>query len=269
MKKAFTPIILTLLLFLVTGSTLAQTGKAALTGVWKYEWEGWEGIAILSPTHFIWLLTAENRQEFNSSAPSVAEKAKAFDALIAAGGTWELVSDNQAKATASFSINPETKKTPTIWDFEREGDMLISWIINPDGSRQDTPIRCRKLADWGVPSEVSMFHGVWEYVGQNGLYLQAGSYGAWIIVNGPQVNPSTDEGKAKNFDGIHCSVAVGTHLADNRHIWNILHSWDIRQEKAAYFTDCEMPNPDLVNMWFVDAKGKQLGEKWQVRRVGR
>ena len=268
MKKTTAIIALAITLFLLAGSAFAQTGKEALTGVWKYEWEGWEGIAILSPTHFIWLLSAETRQEFASRTPSVADKAKAFDALIAEAGTWELVSDNRAKATKSFAINPEAKKTPTVWDFERTGDEFTAWIIQPDGSR-GAPIGCRKLNDWGTPSEVSMFHGVWEYVGQNGLYLQAGSYGAWIIVNGPQSDPSTDEGKAKNFDGIHCSVAVGTHLSDNRHIWNIIHSWDIRQEKAAYFSDCEMPNPDLVSMWMVDAHGKQVGEKWQVRRIGR
>lgn len=262
-------LLMTCFFFLVNVSVVAQTGKDALTGVWKYEWSGWGGIAIMSPTHFIWLLSTENRQNFSNANPSVGEKAKAFDALIADAGTWELVSGTRAKATKLISVNPEALKTPTVWDFERDGEYLVAWIIQADGSRSETPIKSRKMADWGAPGEVDQFNGVWEYVGQNGLYLQAGSYGGWILLNGPQTDSPSEEGKAKNFDVFNCSVAVGTHLGGQRHIWNILHSWDVRQEKAAYFTDCEITSPELFNMWFVDARGKQIGEKWQVRRIGR
>ncbi|MBI5913919.1 MAG: hypothetical protein HY842_00960 [Bacteroidetes bacterium] len=112
MKKLTTIIALALTLFLLAREAFAQTGKGSQTGAWKYEWEGWEGIAIISPTHFIWLLSGENRQEFTSPTPSVSEKARAFDALIAAAGTWELVSENRAKATSLFVANPEAKKVP-------------------------------------------------------------------------------------------------------------------------------------------------------------
>lgn len=263
MKKLTAYLLIICTFLLVTVSAVAQTG------VWKYEWAGWEGIAILSPTHFIWLLSTESRQNFTNANPSVVEKAKAFEALIAEAGTWELVTGTRAKATKLFSINPQTLKTPTVWDFERDGDYLVAWIIQADGSRSTTPIKSRKLADWGAPSEVNQFNGVWEYVGQNGLYLQAGSYGGWILVNGPQTDTSTEEGKAKNFDVTNCSVAVGTHLGGQRHIWNLIHSWDVRHEKTAFFTNCEFAGPDLFNMWAMDARGKQVGEKWQVRRVGR
>ncbi|MBI5913920.1 MAG: hypothetical protein HY842_00965 [Bacteroidetes bacterium] len=147
--------------------------------------------------------------------------------------------------------------------------MLIAWIINPDGSRRDTPIKSRKLADWGVPGDISMFHGVWEYVGQNGIYLQAGNYGAWFILNGVQPDASTDEGKSQNFDAVNSSVVIGTPISGNRQVWNILHSKDIRYEKGVVFTTCEFSNPDLFKMWHVDPMGNKAGEGWQVKRIGR
>lgn len=268
MKTIIIKITATLILFLLAGNAFAQNGKAALTGVWKYEWEGWEGIAIISPSHFIWLLTGENRQAFASPTPSASEKAKSYDALITEAGTWELESDKRVKTTRLYASNPDMKKTPFFWDFERAGSAMTAWIIQPDGSR-GAPIKSRKLADWSASGNISMFHGVWEYVGQYGMYLQAGNYGAWFILNGAQSEASTDEGKAKNFDALNSSVAVGTHLGGNRYVWNVIHSKDPRNEKDAYFTDCDMSNPDMFKMWFIDAMGTKVGGEWQVKRIGR
>jgi hypothetical protein len=116
---------------------------------------------------------------------------------------------------------------------------------------------------------MAMLNGVWEYAGQKGLYLQAGNYGAWIIQNGEQPNESTDEDKAKNFDVINSSAVIGTQVSGYRHVWNIIHSKDSRNEKDAYFTNCEMPDPGTCSMWFINSNGVQVGDKWQVKRIGK
>jgi hypothetical protein len=268
MKKITTIIALAFTFYPLAGDLCAQASKASLAGVWKYEREGWEGIAIFSPTHFIWVITDKNRQKFTSEAPAVSEKARAYEAINAATGTWELESNSRAKSTFLYASNPDRKGNFVRYDFELVGDEFTYWIIQPDGSRGFSG-KYRKLADWGASSNISMLNGVWEYTGQNGMYLQAGNYGAWLIQNEEQPNASTDEGKAKNFDVINSSAVIGTHIEGNRHVWNIVHSKDVRNEKDVYFTNCEMINPETCSMWFINSKGVQVGDKWQVKRIGK
>jgi hypothetical protein len=268
MKKIFAIITIIFILFAPGGEALAQSKKSSLTGVWKYELEGWEGMAIISPTHFIWLLTDKNRKPFSSATPTVSEKASAYEAINVAFGTWELETDSRGKNKILYASNPDTKGGFVRYDFEMKGDNFNYWVIQPDGSRS-APGKCRKLAEWNAPSEISKFNGVWEYIGYNGMYIQSGNYCAWFIQNGSQSDIATEEGKAKNFDAVNSSVLVATRLKGDHDVWNVIHSADPRNEKASYFTNSEAKKPDLIGVWMIDAMGEQVGEKWQVKRIGR
>lgn len=264
MKKPMHYLVLWMLM--MSSGLQAQNNPSSFTGVWKYEWEGWEGIAIISPTHFIWLLTGANRPTSVSTPPSATEKVKIYNEILVSAGSYEFLSANRVKATRRFSINPEDLKSPLIWDFDRSGHMLTSWIIQADGSRGDA-IRCRKLADWGGSSEIASLQGVWEYTGQNGIYLQAGNYGAWIILNGTLADPATDQGKAQNIDAMNASVVIGTQLSDRHYIWNIIHSVYPHWEKEALFTGFEMTDADSFQMWTEDGAGNKNGPGWKVQRI--
>jgi hypothetical protein len=268
MKKITSIIAIAVAMFLLAGGVLAQPKKASLTGVWKYELDGWEGMCIFSPTHFIWVLTDKNRQPFTNPTPTISQKAIAYEAINAAAGTWELESDSRGKNTLLYTSNPHLKGNFVRYDFELVGNEFNYWVIQPDGSRGASG-KCRKLADWNAQGDISIFNGVWEYIGLNGLYFQSGNYGAWFILNGAQSDISGEEGKAKNFDAVNSSMVFATRLKGNQDVWNVVYSADVRNEKESYFTDSEVKNSDLFGIWFIDAKGAQVGGKWQVKRIGR
>jgi hypothetical protein len=268
MKKITSIIAMAIVLFLLARDILAQTQKASLTGVWKYELDGWEGMAIFSPTHFIWVLTDKTRQPFTNQTPTIPQKAKAYEAINSASGTWELELDNRGKNKIMYASDPRSIGHFVRYDFEMVGNEFNYWVIQPDGSR-GAPGKCRKLADWNASSDINMFNGVWEYIGQKGLYLQAGNYGAWYIQNGMQPETGSDEGKAKNFDAVNSSVALATNQGGNRQVWNVLHSSNAWNEKNAIFTTSEFTNQDLLKMWLVDPMSKKIGEGFQLKRIGK
>ncbi len=269
MKKPIHYLALAAILFLLAESTGAQTGKEALTGVWKYQLDTQEGIAIISPTHLIWLLTNKNRQPFSGATPSVSEKAEAYEAVIAAVATWEMESENRAKATYIYVSPVNGMGTSLRWDFERSGDELTYWVIQPDGSR-GAPGKSRKMADWDAAAGVPEFNGVWRYEEPfNGMFIHSGSYGAWLMWNEPRpgAETPTEEEKAKIFETFSCTAGIGVPAGTGRQIWSILHASNIRDEKQSLFITSEKPAENQIAVWFIDPAGEQVGEKFRVRRV--
>jgi hypothetical protein len=107
----------------------------SLAGTYVYELEGEEGMAILTETHFIWLLNSKTRKPFKGEKPTESELADAFRSLTADGGTYSFTGPSRAKIHRLFSSVPNWVGTEFEFEYEFDGDVMKYWIIQPDGSR--------------------------------------------------------------------------------------------------------------------------------------
>jgi len=80
MKNAFK--LLTFFFFIVESFGLTGQGvPESLTGVWKYEIDGLEGMAIISPTHVAWLVVKNNRPNLNGQTLAPLDKVQAYQSI--------------------------------------------------------------------------------------------------------------------------------------------------------------------------------------------
>lgn len=108
---------------------------ASTAGTYLYELEDWEGLAVLTETHFTWLLSRKGRSPFQGEQPTDAEKAVAFDGAFAEAGTYHHVGPSRITGVRLFSTNPNLVGTQITWEYEVEGDLHRYWVLQPDGSR--------------------------------------------------------------------------------------------------------------------------------------
>lgn len=262
MKKS----ILLLTLVLVLGFTLlSQSPPAEVLGVWKYQLETQEGMSIVTPTHFIWVITAKNRSDFQAENPSIAEKVKAYDAMNVAAGTVTYLGNKKIKFTYTHHSTPQLVGTSFEWTYEKEGDLLQFWIIQDDGSK-GPQMQSKRLSDWGVSEDCSEFNGVWAYEEWNGLYIQCRNYGLWLINSQPIDKVTTDEEKVTAFDRIGGSAAISDCLGAGRGVWNVIHDSDIRYEKVAIGLVTEALSTDRLKCYRLKANGQASDVTWRLKR---
>lgn len=262
MKKS----ILLLTLVLVSGFTLlSQSPPAEVLGVWKYQLENQERMSIVTPTHFIWVITAKNRSDLQEENPSLAEKIKAYDAMNVAAGTVTYLDNKKIKFTYTHHSIPQFVGTSFEWTYEKEGDFLQFWIIQDDGSK-GPQMQSKKLSDWEVSEDCSEFNGVWTYEEWNGLYIQCRNYGLWLINSQPMDKVTTDEEKATAFDRIGGSAAISDCLGAHRGVWIVIHDSDIRYEKVAIGLVTEVLSPDRLKCYRLKANGQASDVIWHLKR---
>ena len=202
-------VILILASLFLLSQVYAQEIPKALIGAWKYQLEDVEGMAIISPSHFIWVIYAKDRSSFFKSELIDSEKAKAFAATNVGGGTHQSVGDNRIKVTFTHHTRPQMEWTSFEYVYaDADGDLMDYWVIQEDGSKGPL-MQSKKLADWGAKRSCSGFEGVWEFEEWDGLYLQCGNYGLWTINFQNMDKVSSEEERAKAFGTFNGTVAIG------------------------------------------------------------
>lgn len=258
---------LLLALFLAANMTLlAQSPPAEVLGVWKYQLENREGMSIVTPTHFIWIINHKNRSEDHKEERSQAEQIKAYDAMNVAAGTVAYLGNKKMKFTFSHHSSPQLVGSSFEWTYEKEGDLLQFWIMQDDGSK-GPGMQSKKLSDWEVGGDCSAFNGVWAYEEWNGLYIQCRNYGLWLINSQAIAKVTTDEEKVKAFANIGGSAALSDCLANNKGIWNVIHDSDVRSEKESIGLLTETLSPDRIKCYRLDANGQTTDINWHLKRL--
>ncbi|NET32487.1 MAG: hypothetical protein F6K19_10820 [Cyanothece sp. SIO1E1] len=212
-----------------------QSLPKEVLGVYKYHLEGQEGLSIISPTHFIWIMLDKNRSYSSMDQLSSAEKAKAYDAMNLAGGTHSYLGNQRVKFTFSIHSSPQAIGSSFEWTYAFDDDLVSFWIMQEDGSKGPL-MQSRKLADWNAAGLCSDLNGAWAYEEFKGLYLQCGNYAAWTIHFQELSQVSTAEEKAKAFDVIDGKVAIGDCQANGKTFWNIVHASKISEENITLGT---------------------------------
>ncbi len=255
-------------LLFITNLVQAQSSCETLFGVWKYETEGIEGMNILTPGHYIWVLNQKKRLDFELSDATAQDKAAAFDAMTISAGTWSC-EGNRGTVVQQFTKDPKQVGTSFSFDFKIIGDKGNYWVIDSAGNRAPQGV-ARKVADWGEASSCSKLNGVWAYEGLNGMYIQSGIYGAWIIVDKDQASMGTDIatniGKARAFEALDAYYAIGDCKGDHRCHWIILHSSNPAMEKQVLYTELQIQKNTFSGR-FIDTDRKLVGEKWRMKRL--
>lgn len=203
--------------------SVAQSLPKEVLGVYKYHLEGQEGLSIISPTHFIWVMLDKDRPHPSKDQLTTAEKAKAYDAMNLAGGTHAYLGDRRVKFTFTIHSSPQAIGSSFDWTYAVDGDLVSFWIIQEDGSKGPR-MQSRKLADWDAPGLCSDLNGAWAYEEFKGLYLQCGNYAVWTIHFEELSQVSTEEEKAKAFDVFDGKAAIGDCQANGKTFWNIVHA---------------------------------------------
>ncbi len=256
-----------ILLSLVTNMTLlAQSPPAEVLGVWKYQLENQEGMSIVTPTHFIWIINQKNRSEFVKEELSLAEQIKAYEAMNVAAGTVTYLGDKRIKMTYTHHSTPQLVGTSFVWTYEKKGDLLQFWILQKDGTK-GPQMQSKKLSDWEVGGDCSAFNGVWAYEEWNGLYIQCRNYGLWLINSQAMDKVTTDEEKVKAFANISGSAAISDCLGKGRGFWNVIHGTDIRFEKEAIGLRTEKLSPSRIKCYRLGAKGQTTDISWHLKRL--
>lgn len=268
MKRTFTSIILVLLTSLCL-QLHAQSPSSDITGVYRYLLEDAEGMGIVTPTHFIWVLADKDRHHFANSEPTEAEKISAFEAQNVAAGTWRFSGNQQATFTFTHHYNANQLGQSFTWEYEREGDLYRYWILGEDGSRGPLQ-QSRRVASWNAKGSCDAFNGVWEYQDRfTGIYIQSGGYGAWMIMPDKSMGLSTPEGKAKAFDGLNAKFVMGDCSKTDKQFWTVLHAADLREEKLTIGSTSKELKPDLFEWDLLNQTGKPIGALWQTRRIAK
>ena len=107
----------------------------SIAGTYEYVLDDREGIAVLTETHFGWIVTEKNRSSFSSESPTDAEKADAFSSTIAGAGTHKLVGPSRVTAKWLYNVNPSAVGKEFTWEYEQDGDTMKYWVLQEDGSR--------------------------------------------------------------------------------------------------------------------------------------
>ncbi len=256
--------------FLLMASTFvlqAQTPCESLYGVWKYETEGLEGMNILTPGHYIWILNEKDRPHFQNN-PSMQEKAEAFDKMTISAGTWTCDGE-RATVTPQFAQDPDEIGTSFSFDFHIIGDKGDYWVIDPEGERLPKGV-ARRVADWEEDSPCSKLNGVWTYEGLNGMYIQSGTYGAWVVADPDQAQLASDletpPGKARAFQAIEGYFALSDCKGDHRCHWTIVHSSNPAMEKQILYTELQVRKSSFSGR-YIDTDRRLVGDEWRMRRV--
>ena len=271
MKNAFTLLIFFYFIVLSYGMN-GQGIPKELTGVWKYETEGLEGITIISPTHAAWILTKNNRPNLNGQALTTEDKIKAYNSIQNIGILTQKTEGTvggtkRCASTYLYSNDPSRVGQSFSWEYEKKGDYFNYWIIQPDGSRGYQG-KARKLADWDAKVEWSKLNGLWKYSGPyTGYYMHSGNYGLWLIINDPNLQVATDEGKAHAFDVINSAAALVQNVDNHKQVWRVLHAYDENMENQSIYTGMKAITPDLYEVWYDDGFGKPTGTGWAIQRV--
>jgi len=248
---------------------IGQGVPGELTGVWKYQIEGLEGISIISPTHSAWILTKADRPNLHGKVLNNEEKVNAYNAVgsISILSQKKVPGNKRIASTHLLSNDPSRVGQSFSWDFEINGNFLAYWVIQSDGTRGYNG-KARKLASWNAKTDWSKLNGLWKYINLGtGYYMHCGNYGLWLIINDPLLKVTTDEGKAHAYDMINSSAALVQNV-DNRHqVWHVLHSFNENQENQSIYSGMKAINPDLYDVWMDDGHGKANDSKWQIQRV--
>lgn len=255
-----------ILLFL-SPALLAQNTCEDLIGVWQYENVGRKGIYIMSPTHYIAITVNDSRIPFKGGEPTQAEKAAAFEALNFVAGTWTC-SGNQGVLHLDYAAIPELTGTSITYDYELIGNVEHYWVIQPDGSRGPLG-KGRKIAEWEEVSQCSNISGVWDHLDLNGLFIQAGPYAAWVIVDEDQATLAADvesvQGKAQAYDAVSASFAVSTCRPEGK-TDHILLSTDPGLEGLIRAVDLEWQQ-DHIRGWVLNPNGSRIGDGLRIAPV--
>lgn len=261
MKKLILPV---LLLTLAVGM-LAQPLPKEILGVYKYQLEDQEGLSIISPTHFIWVIYDKNRVSNSKASMSLADKVKAYNANNAAGGTHSYLGEKQVEFTFSIHSTPQNVGNSFVWTYEKKGDLLHFWILSEDGTKGPL-MKSKKIADWNAPGLCSDLNGTWTYEEWSGLYLQCGNYGVWTIHFQDLDQVNTDEEKAKAFDVFNGTAAIGDCKEGGKAFWNVIHAWQVQNEGQSIGTQSQ--NLKDKSKWFLlNANGKEDGLSWHITRT--
>lgn len=266
MKNSLTTT-LSSILICVTLTSLAQNKASEITGVYQYLLDDRVGIAIISPTHFAWMLTDKDRQTFQDDMPSMEEKSKAYLSQNAAAGTWTFTSNNRIQNTFTHHFNPKAIGNSFEYEFERvAGDLLSFWVLDAEGKR-GPKLQSKKIAEWNAKGSCSTYNGVWSYEGWNGISINSGAYIIWVIHTELVPDLSTDEHKAQAFDNLNgCAVIADCSYAD-KHFWTIIHSSDSRREKTRASTVLLSASEKQLQLDFINQKGEAIGRPWTMNRL--
>lgn len=254
-----------LFITLLLGSVLsAQSLPKEVLGVYKYHLDDQEGISIVSPTHFIWIMLDKDRSHQSKNQLTMAEKAKAYDAMNLAGGTHTYLGNNRVKFTFSIHSDPQAINSSFEWTYSFDGDLASFWIMQEDGSKGPL-MQSRKLADWDAPGLCADLNGAWAYEEFHGLYLQCGDYAVWTIHFEKLAKVSSEEEKAKAFDVMDGKAAIGDCQADGKTFWNIVHASKDYDENITLGTRFEKLGKGRSKWFMLGPNGAPDGLSWHLR----
>lgn len=107
----------------------------SIVGTYIYSLEDREGMCIFTKTHFLWLLSDKKRSSFQGAEPSEPEKAIAWMAANADGGTYKYVGPSRITIHRLFSTDPGLVGKEFTFEYEFDKDICSYWILQADGSR--------------------------------------------------------------------------------------------------------------------------------------
>lgn len=95
-----------------------------LEGVWKGGPPGFDGITIMTATHYCSFFEATNRTRFEGDKPTEAEAAAAFHTMVAGAGTYR-VSGSTVTLGYEYDRPPHrVPKGPQRYEYSIDGDTL-------------------------------------------------------------------------------------------------------------------------------------------------
>ncbi len=107
---------------------------AKLAGVWELLSDTFEGMAIMTESHFCEVITFKDRESYAGSEPSEAEAAELYRKIgRAAAGTYE-VADGEGTELHLFSEDPTRVGDSVRFGYAVDDTSCSFWQIQPDGS---------------------------------------------------------------------------------------------------------------------------------------
>ena len=102
-------------------------------GVWEMVSDSWEGLGIITETHFSFVNGAKNRWRFDGDGPTDSEASEAYRQLFAMAGTFT-ASGSAVTHHVLSCHNPNMVGREFSEEFTIQGDRMTSRSILPDGT---------------------------------------------------------------------------------------------------------------------------------------
>lgn len=223
-------------------------------------------MAMISPKHFIWIITDKDRSH-EGKMLSTAEKAKQFSQMNIGAGTWKPIGDNRFEVTFTHNTNPNLVGNSFQWELGSiNGNLVEYYVLKEDGTRNPAS-HSQKIAGWNAKGSCSKYNGSWVYEGTNGIYMQSGNYGGWIILNDQPKNLTSETEKANAFDAINASFVIGDCNQEDEDFWHIIHSGNPSNEYTTLTSRIADVKDESYTWNLVNTKSQPTDNFFKTKRI--